>query len=110
MKYKAVIFDFGGVIHSIEGISAKSRVLQALNKDKVISEEEFLPLFRKYIEKLGLGEMTEPDFWSHLCNELNTHIPENHKELLQDDLRSNAKIFTEMTHLIQELRNKNIQS
>lgn len=97
---KDVIFDFGGVVHSVEGISSGGMIAVAygLKLDKMV------PLYSSLLDQLGLGEISESEFWNNLSEKVGKLTPSNSKELLRNGLRENARLYPEVVNLIKDLR------
>jgi epoxide hydrolase-like predicted phosphatase len=101
--YKVVIFDFGGVMHNVDGLAAeRQEVYQALGIEDNLEAQA---IQREYLKKLGAGELTEEDYWSLLTQALSVQIPENYQELYRKTLREDSAHYPEMFELVNTLKN-----
>src|SRR5260221_2558319 len=105
MKMKAVIFDFGGVMHSVEGLNTKPTIAEGLG----VELESINTVLTDLLEKLGTGTINEDHFWQELRTHTNKDLPDNHKHLIRDNLDKIADLFPEMIQLTHDLKAKGLK-
>lgn len=102
--YKAIIFDFGGVMHSVQNLNTKQFIADGLKVELDIIK----PLLDEQIEKLGFGLISEDAFWKEIKRHIN-QLPPNYKSLLRDNLAITADLYPEMVELVESLKSKNLR-
>jgi HAD superfamily hydrolase (TIGR01509 family) len=76
MKYKAIGFDYGGVIAGKTGVSFGQEVSKALG----IGFEKYKEVYFKHNKKVNVDGMPWPEFWRIYLDEIGQ--PEKHAEIM----------------------------
>ncbi len=97
---KEVVFDFGGVVHSLDGVFTRGGIAVAYG----LKVEEIALLLDSLLERMGLGVVTEDEFWNELSAKTAKPIPEERHEVLRKELRENACLYPEIINLVRDLR------
>lgn len=96
---KAILFDFDGVLTIDKTGSAT--ITNYLSKATGLSLDLIKHHYKKYNDKLLLGEITHQDMWPSFCQEIGTAIP---YELLIDSFKATAldKEMISYLHILQK--------
>lgn len=106
MNKKAVIFDFGGVMHTVKDLKTRETIAEGLG----VPIEQIKQLLIGLINKLGIGEISEDDFWNNISNTIGRDLPDNYKSLIRDRLAMIAEIYPEMVELVTKLKQAGIKT
>lgn len=103
---KYVIFDFGGVVHSLSKTSSTQRIadLYGLSVDDVKPHTKELGL------KMGLGEIDEEEFWRDLSLRLDRKTPKDYRSVWHDKTTEEFEIFPEIIELTKYLAKKGLKN
>lgn len=102
-KTKLVIFDFGGVVHSLTIGSS----LENIAKSFGIYEEEWRRVVGPLAGELSTGKINEQQFWIQLSDGLDKPIPNSWWEVWNKSLQGD-KVYPEITGLVKRLKSKGI--
>ena len=101
MRYRAIIFDLGGVIVDFSNDQLERFVAETLNVSIAIVKGTLFSSSHSIIE----GKEDEANFWNHYAAGLNRVFPPQWKDILQAFLVKNIKFNTkvlEMAYSLQE--------
>jgi len=103
---KAVVFDFGGVVHTLENVFSGEEIAHAYR----LTLDEIKPTLTPLMEKMSIGKISEFEFWHKLSAQLRKPVPRNYFNLLRSNLRNHAKLHPEIAKLVEKLKKKNIKT
>jgi putative hydrolase of the HAD superfamily len=101
---KIVIFDFGGVVHSLEGGS-----LNNIANVYGISPQELGPILKSYALDLSIGKISERRFWEGLSKELKRPVPDSWSAVWNIALANNV-FYPEIIDLVKKLNVREIRA
>jgi len=102
---RLVIFDFGGVVHSLKGGSNLERAAKLYG----VTVEELRPEFTGALSKLSTGEMNEFQFWQTLSKTINRPIPPEWRTFWADPMIE-EKAYSEIMELVKELKARAVRT
>lgn len=103
MHYKAIFFDWGGVIADDPGDDFLKKLLRDIGASEVQVEE----IFETYMQRFMKGEISEAEYWQELREKYGLFIHDTISEefLRWQGLRANQTVL----NLAQEARDKGIK-
>jgi len=97
---KAVIFDYGGVVHSLSKAGATQRIAEAYG---LLADE--IKIFTKDLGiKFGEGMINEEQYWEELSKLVGKPKPENYQEVWKYKTTEDYVIYPEIINLVEEIK------
>jgi epoxide hydrolase-like predicted phosphatase len=103
MKYKAIAFDYSGVITQSSGADFTLNVCKILD----ISRDDFFDIYLKYNYLLNTTNIDKKDFWKKLLKEWNKESKEKEFFAFIDSLKSDDNLNYELIDFIKQLKKLN---
>lgn len=101
---KAVIFDYGGVVHSLSKIGSTQRIAEAFD----LPVEKIKPYTKKLGIMMGEGKITEEHYWEELSKLVEKSKPKNYRKVWKYQTTEDSVIFPEIINLVKEIKNQGI--
>jgi epoxide hydrolase-like predicted phosphatase len=102
---KAAIFDFGNVVHSLKNYNPRQDIADFYG----LQIDEISDQVKQPIEELGLGHISEEDFWRDLSLKLNQEVPANSKEVFRK-IKDHVELNLKVIDFVKVIKEKGIQA
>ncbi len=102
---KAVIFDMGNVLISWPGAAAYADIQHELG----LTDTQLSAFSKKYLYKLGLGEITEEELWSAAKEEFNIRDVDVRENLLGRKFESDGVVFGDVLEFARGLKERGLK-
>lgn len=99
---KALIFDVGGVVHSLDGNGCETVRKLAGWRKPILHYSALMATIRQF----GRGETTEDVFWQKIGDKLGVKLPDNAGLMLRQEFASKTVVYSEVIALLEELRRR----
>lgn len=104
-KIKAVIFDAGGVLHQ-----SNSAAVEDLSQELGLSREVLAEIWQEQIDRLGLGEIDESEFWRQIRDKYGSRHVGASENLLGRAFADNLVPFEEILSVVRTLNEIGIKT
>lgn len=100
MKIEAGIFDVGGVLHSTESLAVAKDIMQTLG----INREDLRRVNKTLTVSLGLGEISEEEFWRQVIEQTGATRPLPTQSLWIREYGNRFKLHEEVMEIVRRLK------
>lgn len=97
MKYKAVVFDYAGVISGESGSKFNQRICELLG----VGVDDFIAVYYRYNDLCNIGKISWEELWEKILIEMDRS---SYLESVIDLIKKPKKINAEVISLVKELK------
>lgn len=102
-KIRAVIFDYGNVLFSYDPPLEELADIYGVSVNEIMKHSYLA-------EQLGLGEISEEDYWKQLSDSLEKPVPENAKDFWRNDFRNSLPLRSDIIQFVDELNESGLKT
>ena len=104
--FKAVIFDFGGVVHSKGQTNSRQLIADLYG----MSLEEIGPTIKEFAHQMSVGKIDESDFWRLLSESVEREIPKDWEVVWHKRTTEDFQIYHQIVELVNGIRKRKVRA